>query len=331
MKRYLICALILAALLPLSAQDAPGGGGAAAGGSGSSGAKSDAGGIPEEVSKEPESVIQRKISDVPLNQGVRFTFKDIPATCPNGLYLRLNKEKCILVTPMMGLAGARVPFPTTGMIEMYDKPIMNGEAQGNKIISTQLPRGLSTKVLGVIVPGKEEGQYSLFYIDEKQLEEGTIFIRNLTNERIGLQLDGDKVLDFPPGKSEIYAPSLSNEKASNIHPGKMYRQGPDGKWYVTRQLTLMCRPKVREICLIVWNNSINKPDFMKIQIAPENYAPKKSANKNGAAKQNGEAGENGSGGGGSAASGGGASANPGAAPTPGRSTHTRRERPPVGS
>lgn len=316
MKRYLIFALALAALIPLYSQSAP-----ATGGGGQQGGGESAGGIPEQASKEPESVIQRKISDVPLAQGIRFTFKDIPGNCPKGLYLRLSKEKCILVTPMMGLAGARVPFPRTGMIEMYEKPIMNGEAQGKKIISAQLPSGLSTKVLGVIMPGQEEGQYNLFFVDEKQLNEGAIFIRNLTNERIGLQVGGDKVMDFTPGKSEIFAPALSDEKKSNIYPAKMYRQDKAGKWYVTRQLALMCRPKIREIVLIVWNSSIDKPDIMKIQIAPENYAPRKAANdKSGNEKDAPEAGA-----GGAAPSGNGG----GDAGAPSRPP--RRERPPVGS
>lgn len=305
MKRYLIFVLALIALAPLYSQSPPPQGGGGGGGE-------SAGGIPEEKSKEPESVIQRKISDVPLTQGIRFTFKDIPGNCPKGLYLRLNKDKCILVTPIMGLAGARVPFPRTGMIEMYEKPIVNGEPQGKKIISIPLPAGLSTKVLGVIIPGQEEGQYNIFFVDEKQLNEGAIFIRNLTNERIGLQIGGDKVMDFTPGKSEIFAPSLSGDKKSNVYPAKMYRQDKEGKWYVTRQLALMCRPKIQEIVLIIWNSSIDKPDIMKIQIAPENYAPRKAANGNsGKESDSPEAG-----------AGGGASA---------PSRPPRRERPPVGS
>lgn len=294
MKKWSFLVLAFGLLSSLSAQDTPpapggaggagSGGGAAAGGEatppggGSGRPKGPTGDsiftkdVGQIIKKEPlpESVWAPTPGDAPLANGIRFTFKEVPPDCQGGLYMVLNKERCAKVDPIMGLVGSRLPLPASRVVTLYDKPLDKGKPQGKKILTAQVPSGLSGKVIGVFV-GSQGGGYDLFFVDEGKLEGGTTYIRNLTNETLGLQIGKDKLMTLKPGDSELFAPGFSAE-GKNSYSGKMYRQEEGGKWYVSRQFSLISRKEVAGMALLVWNQGIDKPDLQKVDIANENYS-----------------------------------------------------------
>lgn len=285
-KKWSFLVFAFGLLSGLSAQDTPPAtGGGARGGTNGAGAKSPAAGakskgptgsafteqIGQIIKKDPlpDSVWTPAPGDAPLANGIRFTFKEVPLDCQGGLYMVLTRDRCAKVDPIMGLVGSRLPLPSNRVVTLYDKPLDKGKPQGKKILTAQVPSEISGKVIGVFV-ASQGGGYDLFFVDEGKLEGGTTYIRNLTNETLGLQIGKDKLLTMKPGDSELFAPDFSAD-GKNSHSGKMYRQDESGKWYVSRQFALLCRKTVAGLALLVWNQSIDKPDLQKVDIASENY------------------------------------------------------------
>lgn len=200
---------------------------------------------------------------------IRVTFRDVPEACKNGLYMMKENGACEIIPPIIGLFSPRMDMPVGGVVTLYDKAPVDGQPQGKKIFSAKVPDGVKGEILGIIIPSAKD-PYEMLFLNQSSIKPGRVFLANTTKETLGVTVGKEQMKEYSPGQ-QVYLDlgfTLGGDK--NLHSVKLHRKDAKGKWYVTRTYALLCREGVSEIALLVWNESLQRPDLQKFSIAKEN-------------------------------------------------------------
>lgn len=200
---------------------------------------------------------------------LRITFREVPEACKHGLYMMKENGAYERLPMIIGLFSPRVDMPKDGVVTVYDKEPVDGQPQGNKLFSAKVPEGVKGDVLGIIIPNKD-GSYEMLFINESSIKPGRVFLANTTKESLGLTVGKDQMKEYAPGEQIYLDLGFTLGGSKNLHPIKLHRKDAKGKWYVTRTYALLCREGVSEIALLVWNESLQRPDVQKFSIGKEN-------------------------------------------------------------
>lgn len=200
---------------------------------------------------------------------IRITFRDVPEACKRGLYMMKENGGYEIIPAIIGLFSPRMDMPADGVVTLYDQAPVDGQPQGKKLFSAKVPEGLKGEILGLIIPSAKD-PYEMLFLKQSSIKPGRVFLANTTKETLGVTVGKEQMKEYSPGQ-QVYLDlgfTLGGDK--NLHPVKLHRKDAKGKWYVTRTYALLCREGVSEIALLVWNESLQRPDLQKFSIAKEN-------------------------------------------------------------
>lgn len=209
----------------------------------------------------------------PLQEGIRFVFREHLEHTPEDLFFLLEEDKSVPVIKSRGIPAPRLPFPAGKTVKLYKGDPLNKENPGSLIATGKVPDNMGEKLVGIIIVEKDEMQIQ--FIDETDFVFGDVILQNLTPEELILKIrlspEKEESIPLPPDMLKKFSPGANapGSGKENIYAATLYRKDSKDRWYATRQTSVEVPVYSTDIIFYLWNEKTKLPETHKISLRQE--------------------------------------------------------------